>query len=730
MTCWSRFSAALFACVVATFSAFSGAAMPKQDVAVELFYDGAWHDLVDSDEVLGDTPISIVRGQGDESPAPRPSTIDLRLNNAADKFRTSNPLSALYGKAGVNTPLRVSVGGVVRGWAAASSWSCGQSSDFRASPRRGNAWTDVQGGGQLQRVNQWTHNVKSPLRVYDDATLTADVIGRWPLEDAPGATAPAGLVAGSSTTGGTEIAFGSQFRAPGTGPLVDIGGPNAGLAFNMVPVGSTAWQFSTIERLPNLEAGALPFLFDLTLADGTDIIVTFDRDNGILGFLVQTSAGVQLFYDEATIGQDLTPMRLWTVQFTQDGTNIDVGLKWRAVGDTVTSWIPGSYAGTIAPLLTAAYFGGDLPEGTTIGYVTAVADASPDLASDDRYNAFAGHPGELASVRFGRLCDENGIPYYVSDSYDTSQPMGPQGPDTLAGQFEEIEATEDALIFDHRTEGRVYMLSRGDRYNQTPALTLDATGTDHGMPALPTEVTDDLPIHNLVTAKQLGGGDYTAEDATSSMGTQDPPDGRGEYKQDVDVNVADPATGLRQQAYWWLNRGTVALPRFPTVTVDLNSLPPEKIAEVEAVDVGSVIEIVNYRENTIRLYVLGYKEPIGTHSRTIAFTCAPDQQFVVGVYDGTARYDLRTCTVKTQATSSATSITLKITQAEAWSTTSTPYDLMISGERVTVTSMAARSGSVGDYQQVATVTRAVNGIGKTLPAGAEAHIATPGRWAL
>jgi hypothetical protein len=300
----------------------------------------------------------------------------------------------------------------------------------------------------------------------------------------------------------------------------------------------------------------------------------------------------------------------------------------------------------------------------------------------------------------------------------------------LAGEFQEIEATEDALIFDYRSEARVFMLSRGDRYNQEPALTLDASGADHGMPARPAEQIDDLPIHNRVTAKQRGGGEYVAEDSTSPMGTQDPPDGRGEYRQDVAVNVVDPATQLRQQAYWWLNRGTVAMPRYPKVTIDLNALDAGKIAEVEAVDVGSVIEIDGYREYTIRLYVLGYREVIGTHSRMIEFTCFPDQQFVVGVYDDENRYDVGTCTLDGDHTSSATSLVFAFTDDEAWSTTAEPYALVVAGVLVTVSSLGARTGTAGAWSQTATVVRSVNGVVKELPDGSPVHIATPGRWAL
>jgi hypothetical protein len=419
------------------------------------------------------------------------------------------------------------------------------------------------------------------------------------------------------------------------------------------------------------------------------------------------------------------------MEATYSGGTTTIGVYWRAVDDPDWEFFTVDYTGTPS---VPYYSASAPPSGCTYGHYVACTGFDADLRSSDRFDAFIGHAGERASYRFGRLCDENNVPYYVSAGFDASQQMGAQAPDTLAGQFKEIAATEDSLIFDYRTELRVYMLSRADRYNQPAALTLDADGDPSGMPSLPAETTDELPIHNLVTAKQRDGGEYAAEDSTSPMGTQDPPDGRGEYRQDVDVNVYDPARDLRQQAYWWLNRGTVDLPRFPKVTVNLAVLDADMLADVESVDVGSVIEIVNYRENTIRLYVLGYRETIGTHSRMIEFTCFPDQQFQVGVYGGTddytPRYDLATCTLDGDHTATDTTLALGITGDEAWSTTGEPYDLMISGERVTVTSMGARTGSAGAYSQTATVIRSGNGVVKTLPDGSPVHIATPGRWAL
>lgn len=71
---------------------------------------------------------------------------------------------------------------------------------------------------------------------------------------------------------------------------------------------------------------------------------------------------------------------------------------------------------------------------------------------------------------------------------------------------------------------------------------------------------------------------------------------------------------------------------------------------------------------------------------------------------------------------------LKLTDDEAWSTTAEPYDLLIAGERVTVTSMGARTGTPGDWEQQATVTRSVNGVVKAQVVGASVKAAGAKRW--
>lgn len=83
---------------------------------VELFYDGAWHNIT-SDEngnsvVRGigaeDGDISIsARGEPDEETGLVPTQATLSVNNRNGRFSPRNAQSDLYGKIGFNTPIRV-----------------------------------------------------------------------------------------------------------------------------------------------------------------------------------------------------------------------------------------------------------------------------------------------------------------------------------------------------------------------------------------------------------------------------------------------------------------------------------------------------------------------------------------------------------------------------------------------------------------------------------------------
>ncbi len=721
--------------------------MSKNDVIVELFYDGVWNDITAEDEVFTEQPITIIQGQSDELGGLRPAQITMRLNNVTDKFRITNPMSPLYGKVGRNTPLRVTVDGQVRGIAEVNSWLCDETQDFRRSPRRGKAWCDITATGVLARVNKWRNIIRSPLYRYilNNGVVPAEY---WPME------MPSGSATAPSANGGYAMSPVTQARYTlGDGSVIPPGGaPNFGDG-NKIP-GS--------DPLPNFQGGgtlqgvvrtgtysgyALDWVmqFDAGVADGSTSVdvLNWSESGTYVNFLVNvTNSSVSVFHSNSndwsglsSTGSCSIPLNVfdgsphhYRYQVSQDGGNylaqlyidsfyVDTADNFGSpmvgtVGQPkVIDWNP---AETVSDAMPAA-------AGHTIVWPDGSGGAQPPVV-----NVLNGYAIERADQRMTRiLFDEEGINFgVVGTAFDSAQ-LGPQKSDTLFNIINEIRITEDGLVYDDIDTLGILFKLRTTRYNQSPALSLYLAD----LPKRPLEVESSTDVFNVVTVQQRGGGEATARDDTGPLGTQSPPDGIGEEKQDINVNLYDPAENLIQQANWWLRRNTVNLPKYPQFTLDLNAVPSINLINVF---VGSVIEIIDLNYDTVRLFVLGWTEVVGTHSRKITFNCKPDQQFNIGEYDSTAtRYDLTTCTLNGDHAPNATTLTFAITDDEAWSSTQA-YDLFISGEliHIPIGAMAARTGS-GPYAQVATgVFRSANGVTKTLPDGSAVRVSTPGRWGI
>jgi hypothetical protein len=707
----------------------------RLDIAVELFYDGSWHDLVTDDDVLARAPIVIKRGQGGGSPALRAATATATFDNTDDLYRPSNPESPLYGRAGRNSPARVSVDDDIRVSVEAADWRSGQSRDFRRSPKRGSAWTDFRGAGVLERVNGWTQPLKSAFRQYNEQL--AHCVGYWPCEQARGSTELYSTVPGTTDEGRagafTGFSFDSQHRPYGSAPLMDVGDQAAlGIYANRDTASATAtagWQLSWALRCEPLGTGSLRTIMNWLAADGHGYRLDLLPDTGEIN-LISTLLDTTVSYGT----YDWTQWTLISIDVRYSAPNTTVFVNWtnhdRSAGGFFNG---GSFAGVPSSFVWWSILGeaDEIPPGSTIGHVQAVDVSSAggvDLFNVSRLEAWTGHLGERAGRRFERLCELYDIDYAVS-SYQESAPMGPQPLAPLAEQFREIADTDDALIYDDRGEARIVFLARSDRYNLTPAVTL----TPKDLPELPEESTAASDAVNYVTVAQRDGGEFVAEDSTGPLGTQDPPDGAGRAERTVDVNVQYERV-LPDLANWWLTAGTIDLPRFPELDVNLAALDAATRAAVAAVDVGQVIVLSDFREYDIRLHVLGYTETLRwPRGRHIRFLCALDQQYDIGTYGVNQtfrRYGSGSTTVKTAVNASATSVTFRTAnELDVWST-STPYDVVIAGQRCRVTSMGAASLVSGAYDQDATLVRGVDGITKALAAGDPIRVAGGGIWGL
>jgi hypothetical protein len=335
-----------------------------------------------------------------------------------------------------------------------------------------------------------------------------------------------------------------------------------------------------------------------------------------------------------------------------------------------------------------------------------------------------GWADEEAVDRLARLAAEEGWSVRINNLYGDTAVMGAQPIGKLSEVLKQIERSEDGLLTDMRGNVALLFRTRYTQYNQAGMALTYGTGIKSLKP-----VIDDQGTRNDVLVKNADGLEARSIEDDGPMSVSDSPTGVGRYPATIDVNVMAPTEDLQLIADWWRKKGTVEAARYPVVTLDLDA-NPALAPEAYRLTSGDRVTITGLEYDLVDLRVLGGREVLGSHELKLAFNCDPGQQWQVGEYDDTVRrYDLRSCTVASLASSTTNTISLTITDNEAWSTVDEPYDLMIAGERVRVTSMGARSGS-GPYSQTATVTRGINGVTKELPSGSEVHIATPGRWAL
>jgi hypothetical protein len=357
-----------------------------------------------------------------------------------------------------------------------------------------------------------------------------------------------------------------------------------------------------------------------------------------------------------------------------------------------------------------------------------------DLATWTRV-VLSGYDAETAGSRHARIMTEKGLPYgHVG--YPTESPqMGGQSRQTTSDIAESCsDVTLSMPVFDAR--GSIGLILRNNRsmINQSPAVTLDYAAGQLGDALLPT--TDDQGILNSFTAKRPLGGEYSYARTTGPRNTGDPgadPDAVGEYEKGATLNVQRD-NDLPDQASFRVNLGTVAKPRYPSITVKLRAREVATTAGLaEAlmdVGPGDLMRIVNassvFVYDDVDLIVRGYTETfVDARMHNIRFNTTPAEAFTGLVLDNSSTGRLDTGSTTTSEALDTTETGVDVAHAntgDAFVATGYPFDIMIGGERMTAT-----AGTAGASSTTLTVVRSVNGVVKSHDTGAPVHIVSPNR---
>lgn len=574
--------------------------------------------------------------------------------------------------------------------------------------------TPIAAAGVLRQIQQGQGTLKSPLR--GQLGNLPYATGYLPLEDQSGST-----YAGSGLPGGRPgkvidgTAAGDD-TLPGSEPCLVL----------TTAINSRVYLFTTGATTNGF---AVMCLFKCPTAVPSDRVLLDIRTSGtITRWQVYLDGSTYGFrgYDESgsivatnnALYSGVLPTNWTAVQLKVEvsGGTVTATLIWRSVGANFSVGVSDSYSGTAPSVVSVAAQA--LVDGMAVAHLWAGDDAL-DLTDGTFAAVSNGYTGETAGARLTRLSGETGVPIQVLTG-DT-EPMGAQKAGKFLDLFRECEAADLGVLYE-RGNGLTYR-PRTRRYTPPVAMALDWSLGHLDEPPEPQD--DDQRLRTYITANRTDGSYAVAYD----------PDAIITYEDSVTLNI-ESDDRLEDFAAWLLHLGTADELRWPRIRINLVA-HPELIPSWLACTIGSRITIANppsqIAGEVIDLIIEGYSQSINVDEWTVEMACSPARPWIVGEYDSpTSKWGLRSTVTAAEYGPSVTTLTVTTTEDEPLSTTST-YGIMIAGELITVPigGAGARTGSVGAWSTVITgVTRAVNGVSKTLPAGSPVEIYNTGRWAL
>lgn len=692
----------------------------------QLYYDGAWNVLPDL--VRSNPGVEWERGVADDLDI-KNGFCSFRLGDPEDLYRPSNAASPYYGQTGAYMKAAFATAGVVCFDGEAQAMTPGQSPDFQESAGiavRGDRWVDVKIGGPLARVGKWRDPLGPALFTTITGLYGANLRGYWPMQDGKQATQLANFYQGGNAGTFTAVDLAAIDGPAGSTALLQTSDVSR-LTFVYAPMSNTAgWQMVFAAILPNV--------------DGTERVVwqwrttlghqwVWKVSNTSYRITVTDSEGTVLANLGTLHGTGAEPQQWITyrIKVTESGGTVTIEPAWYPETSGVFYGFSTSYAGSPGSPTSGGMAGNAATVDAGYGHHFVLTSGSDNLVALLFTEAFNGYVTETAADRFARLCESRGLPYLIRGDPDASVPMGPQPLATVLENFKQIRTSERGLIFDRGDVRGIVFCTNGYLYEQAADPVLDLTWPDDIAPPLLEDPATDQAF-NLITLENYQGTTATRELKTGRLGTEDPPDGSGRIDKKIDVNIYDDSA-LESYANWWMRYFTQGATRFSTVVIDIDA-QPGLLAACNDAEPGMFMRITGRTPDPLLLLILSKAQACTRKRMVFTFSVAPGEMFRAGVYGTTGKYQGNYTIANEAIDTTETAIDVKSDQtySAGWSTTATPYDWLIGGERVTVTSITAPASSGGYWTQTATVTRSVNGVIKSHASGDTVKLADPVHW--
>lgn len=593
------------------------------------------------------------------------------------------------------------------------------------------AWVPITAYGILRRLGGvgTTAPAKSVLRRFYENDSTPPV-AMWAMDSGQlSDTVPQTIGTGtglSPTSTAHRDLLGVDSLSPWLGPglsMTDAGSTYFGRAdgLDTAPTATTleatfSWEYNT---------GAM-FAYWLIRQDAEDTHNSWEvqvqkTSGGVFSITVLGNDSASLLVNDTTNTTAISGLGPHTLRLGLVNSGSDVVWTIRCDDDTAIS--SGTATGMALKTYPYLEISSSLSTGGKIVFgPVAYYQATAGL----HFDAPQGYPGETAADRLSRICTEEGIGY--SDGGDDTVPLGPQGVLPVLGLLQEAADSDGGILGEDRTDLALTYVSHAGLLNPfTATLTLDYDESEVVPPLEPTE--DTQHVRNDITVTRQNGASTHLVQETGTLNVQEPSDdadGVGRYATEVTLSLESDSQTL-QQAAWMRHVGTWPDPRFPSITVDVTALAEASkttlVANALSVDIGSLMVITNppvyTGPDSVGGIVQGYVETIGSHHHVITFNVSPARLWFVNALGG-SRVDTGGCVTAEALDTTETGVDVT-NDDDGWSST-TPYDITIGGERMSVTGVSGTGSS-----QTLTVTRSVNGVTKSHATGAKVSLYLPSR---
>ncbi|HYQ62707.1 hypothetical protein, partial [Actinophytocola sp.] len=578
-----------------------------------------------------------------------------------------------------------------------------------------------------------------PLRssLFRDLSVKANVVAYWPMEDAAGSTSLASGIPGHpamSFVGAVSLASYGGFAASQSIPTFSAPPVDASYATGEIPAYSGAADQRTIALVHVPSSGVSSSERSLLEfgATGTAArwVVEVLPGVGNLKVTAYNAAGTELF-NSGPLGFSVNGQHIMvSLWLQQSGANInwqlatfDIAGAAGSANGTLASNTYGRFTyGTAGPSFDLA--------GTAIGHL-AVINGDVNSIWDLIGRSLVAWTGETAGNRIARLAREAGIGLRVVADPAVTEELGPQKTTALMSALDAAVEIDMGWYGERRDRPSLLYRPRVDMYNQDPALTLDMSAGVIANPFQPP--LDDTQVRNDITITREGGSSYRAVQETGPNNIQtrrDDPQGIGSrYTDSKTLNLYIDGQ-LPNQTSWRLFLSTVSEHRVAALEIEMNH-HPELQQAVLKLEGGDLVRITNppagLPPGPLDLIAVGWAHTITDQQWRVRIICAPGSPWTVAAAsDGTT--DRRAHAYGSTVVSDFhagidTSLTVATTAGyPRWTTDSAnlPMKIVASGVVLNVTAISSAT------PQVFTVSATpVNGVVKTIPAGAAVQVLRP-----